>query len=254
MTTAQNQDTRLYKGAEIAIKTLEALGVDTVFAYPGGAAIEFHQALKDSPIRVILPRNEQGGAFAADGYARVTGKTGVCMATSGPGATNLLTGIADAYMDSIPMVIITGQVATSFIGKNAFQETDIIGMTRPIVKHSYLVLDENDIVSTLSVATSSLVTTLVLAVGVLCLVPLRPVLENPALAPAFNNVIPALFGALAFKYFSKSLKLAAAPLAFMCVLFVLVPSLIGSVSFLILVSGGMAIGIAYWMFRTGRLG
>ncbi len=149
MTTAQNQDTRLYKGAEIAIKTLEALGVDTVFAYPGGSAIEFHQALKDSPIRVILPRNEQGGAFAADGYARVTGKTGVCMATSGPGATNLLTGIADAYMDSIPMVIITGQVAASFIGKNAFQETDIIGMTRPIVKHSYLVLDEKDIVSTI---------------------------------------------------------------------------------------------------------
>ena len=112
---------------------------------------------------------------------------------------------------------------------------------------------ENDIVSTLSVATSSLVTTVVLAVGVLCLVPLRPVLENPALAPAFNNVIPALFGALAFKYFSKSLKLAVIPLAFMCVLFVVVPSLIGSVSFLILVSGGMAIGIAYWMFRTGRL-
>lgn len=134
------------KGAEIAIKTLEKLGVDIVFAYPGGAAIEFHQALKDSPIRVILPRNEQGGAFAADGYARATGKTGVCMATSGPGATNLLTGIADAYMDSIPMVIITGQVAASFIGKNAFQETDIIGMTRPIVKHSYLVLTPEDIV------------------------------------------------------------------------------------------------------------
>ena len=112
---------------------------------------------------------------------------------------------------------------------------------------------ENDIVSTLSVATSSLVTTLVLAVGVLCLVPLRPVLENPALAPAFNNVIPALFGALAFKYFSKSPKLAAAPLAFMCVLFVLAPGLIGSVSFLILGSGGMAIAIAWWMFRTGRL-
>ena len=137
------------KGAEITIKTLEKLGVDTVFAYPGGAAIEFDQALKDSPIRVILPRNEQGGAFAADGYARVTGKTGVCMATSGPGATNLLTGIADAYMDSIPMVIITGQVATSFIGKNAFQETDIIGMTRPIVKHSYLVLTPEDIVPTI---------------------------------------------------------------------------------------------------------
>ncbi len=133
------------KGAEIAIKTLECLGVDTVFAYPGGQAIEFHQALKDSPIRVILPRNEQGGSFGADGYARATGKVGVCMATSGPGATNLLTGIADAYMDSIPMVIITGQVATHYIGKNAFQETDIIGMTRPIVKHSYLVLDIHDI-------------------------------------------------------------------------------------------------------------
>lgn len=147
--TAPNQDNIPIKGAEITIKTLEKLGVDTVFAYPGGAAIEFHQALKDSPIRVILPRNEQGGAFAADGYARVTGKTGVCMATSGPGATNLLTGIADAYMDSIPMVIITGQVATSFIGKNAFQETDIIGMTRPIVKHSYLVLTPEDIVPTI---------------------------------------------------------------------------------------------------------
>ena len=144
--TEPNQNGTPIKGAEIAIKTLEKLGVDIVFAYPGGAAIEFHQALKDSPIRVILPRNEQGGAFAADGYARATGKTGVCMATSGPGATNLLTGIADAYMDSIPMVVITGQVAASFIGKNAFQETDIIGMTRPIVKHSYLVLTPEDIV------------------------------------------------------------------------------------------------------------
>lgn len=144
--TESKQNGTPIKGAEIAIKTLEKLGVDIVFAYPGGAAIEFHQALKDSPIRVILPRDEQGGAFAADGYARATGKTGVCMATSGPGATNLLTGIADAYMDSIPMVIITGQVAASFIGKNAFQETDIIGMTRPIVKHSYLVLTPEDIV------------------------------------------------------------------------------------------------------------
>lgn len=112
---------------------------------------------------------------------------------------------------------------------------------------------ENDIVSTLSVAVSSLVTTAVLAIGVLCLVPLRPILENPALAPAFNNVIPALFGALAFKYFSKNLKIAALPLAFMCVLFVAVPSLIGSVSFLILLSGAMAIGIAYWLFKKGKL-
>jgi len=134
------------KGADILIHCLEKKGVEVVFAYPGGAAIEFHQALKRSKtIRVILPRHEQGGAFAADGYARVSGRVGVCMATSGPGATNLLTGIADAYMDSIPMVCITGQVSASLIGRNAFQETDIIGMTRPIVKHSYLVLSAKDL-------------------------------------------------------------------------------------------------------------
>jgi len=94
---------------------------------------------------VVLPRHEQGGAFAAAGYARATGRPGVCMATSGPGATNLVTGIADAYMDSVPLVVITGQVSQKFIGKNAFQETDIIGITRPIVKHSYLVLDPADL-------------------------------------------------------------------------------------------------------------
>ena len=126
----------LLNGAQIAIRTLERLGVKTCFAYPGGSAVDFHQALADSGIQVVLPRHEQGGAFAANGYARATGQVGVCMATSGPGATNLLTGIADAYMDSIPVVVITGQVETWYIGKNAFQETDIIGMTRPIVKHS----------------------------------------------------------------------------------------------------------------------
>lgn len=133
------------KGAEIAIKCLERAKVKTVFAYPGGASMELHQSLRKSDIRVILPRNEQGGAFAAAGFARATGKTGVVMATSGPGATNLITGIADAYMDSIPMVAITGQVPSSLIGKTAFQETDIIGMTRPVVKHSYLVLNVEDI-------------------------------------------------------------------------------------------------------------
>ncbi|OGV52330.1 MAG: acetolactate synthase, large subunit, biosynthetic type [Lentisphaerae bacterium GWF2_44_16] len=133
------------KGAEIAIRCLEKANVETIFAYPGGQSIELHQALKDAKIRVVLPRHEQGGAFAAVGYARITGKTGVCMATSGPGATNLITGIADAYMDSVPLVVVTGQVGTHFIGKNAFQETDIIGITRPIVKHSYLVMDINDI-------------------------------------------------------------------------------------------------------------
>ncbi len=133
------------KGATIAIKCLERANVKTVFAYPGGAALELHQALQDSKIRVILPRHEQGGAFAAAGMARATGETGVCMATSGPGATNLITGIADAYMDSTPMVAITGQVSSKLIGKNAFQEIDIIGVTRPIVKHSYLVLDASEI-------------------------------------------------------------------------------------------------------------
>ena len=129
------------KRSEVVVRCLERMGVDLMFAYPGGFSIELHQALHGSSIRVILPRHEQGGAFAADGYARATGKVGVCMATSGPGATNLLTGMADAYMDSIPCVFITGQVPTHMIGKNVFQETDIIGMTRPIVKHSYLVLD-----------------------------------------------------------------------------------------------------------------
>ncbi len=133
------------KGSDITIKCLEKAGVDLMFAYPGGASMELHQSLQKSDIRVILPRHEQGGAFAAAGYSRATGKTGVCMATSGPGATNLITGITDAYMDSIPVVFITGQVPAQLIGGNAFQETDIIGMTRPCVKHSYLVLDAKDL-------------------------------------------------------------------------------------------------------------
>lgn len=129
-------------GSDILVKALENAGVDTIFAYPGGASMEIHQALtRSSKIRTILPRHEQGGAFAAEGYARATGRAGVCMATSGPGATNLVTGIADAYMDSIPLVAITGQVPQAMIGKGAFQETDFFGMTLPIVKHSYLVTD-----------------------------------------------------------------------------------------------------------------
>jgi acetolactate synthase-1/2/3 large subunit len=133
-------------GCEILVRALEREGVDTIFAYPGGASMEFHQALtRSEAIRTILPRHEQGGAFAAEGYARATGKAGVCMATSGPGATNLVTGIADAYMDSIPLVAITGQVPQAMIGKGAFQETDFFGMTLPVVKHSYLVTDINEI-------------------------------------------------------------------------------------------------------------
>src|SRR3954462_3342152 len=133
-------------GSEILVACLEREGVDTVFAYPGGASMEIHQALtKSKKIRTVLPRHEQGGAFAAEGYARATGRAGVCMATSGPGATNLVTGIADAYMDSVPMVAITGQVPQAMIGRGAFQETDIYGMTLPIVKHSYLITDVNEI-------------------------------------------------------------------------------------------------------------
>jgi acetolactate synthase-1/2/3 large subunit len=133
-------------GAEILVEALEREGVDTIFAYPGGASMAMHQALtRSKKIRTILPRHEQGGVFAAEGYARATGKAGVCMATSGPGATNLVTGIADAYLDSIPMVAITGQVPQAMIGKGAFQETDVFSVTAQVVKHNYLVLDINDL-------------------------------------------------------------------------------------------------------------
>lgn len=133
-------------GAEVLVAALEREGVDTIFAYPGGASMPIHQALTYSKkIRTILPRHEQGGVFSAEGYARATGRAGVCMATSGPGATNLVTGIADAFLDSIPLVAITGQVARPMIGKGAFQETDVFGMTLPVVKHNYLVMDVADI-------------------------------------------------------------------------------------------------------------
>lgn len=133
-------------GADLLVKCLEREGVDVIFAYPGGASIEIHQSLTRSQgIRTILPRHEQGCGFMAHGYARTTGKAGVCMATSGPGATNLVTCIADAVMDSIPLIAITGQVKQDLIGKSAFQETDVYGITLPIVKHSYLVLDIHDI-------------------------------------------------------------------------------------------------------------
>jgi acetolactate synthase I/II/III large subunit len=133
-------------GRDIFVEALEREGVEVIFAYPGGASMEIHQSLtRSKQIRTILPRHEQGGSFAAEGYARATGKAGVCMGTSGPGATNLVTAIADAYLDSTPLVAITGQVNQNMIGRGAFQETDIIGMTLPVVKHSYLVTDINDI-------------------------------------------------------------------------------------------------------------
>ena len=137
---------REMKGSDCVVECLIREGVDVVFAYPGGASQELHQSLaRTDKIRVILPRHEQGGSFAAEAYSRVSGKVGVCMATSGPGATNLVSAIADAFMDSVPMVAITGQVFSKYIGKMAFQETDFYGMTLPIVKHSYLVLDVTDL-------------------------------------------------------------------------------------------------------------
>ncbi|MEN6326655.1 MAG: biosynthetic-type acetolactate synthase large subunit [Syntrophomonas sp.] len=133
------------KGAEILLRCLKEEGVDTIFGYPGGQALPIYDALYNSDLKHILARHEQGAAHAADGYARATGKVGVCLSTSGPGATNLVTGIATAYMDSIPMVCFTGQVGTAFIGKDAFQEADITGITLPITKHNYLVEKTEDV-------------------------------------------------------------------------------------------------------------
>jgi acetolactate synthase-1/2/3 large subunit len=126
-------------GAQWLVQALVAEGVDTLFGYPGGAIMPFYDALYGAPLRHILVRHEQGAAFAANGYARASGRVGVCVATSGPGATNLLTGIADAMLDSVPMVVITGQVPTPLMGTDAFQEVDVFGMSLPVVKHSFLV-------------------------------------------------------------------------------------------------------------------
>src|SRR5881296_1804298 len=134
-------------GADILMECLIRQGVDVVFAYPGGASMPIHQALTHAAdrLRTILPRHEQGGGFAAEGYARSSGKVGVCMATSGPGATNLVTCLADAKMDSVPIVAITGQVGTQVIGTDAFQETPIVEVSRPITKHHYLVQRTEDL-------------------------------------------------------------------------------------------------------------
>ncbi|KAK4436864.1 Acetolactate synthase 2, chloroplastic [Sesamum alatum] len=134
------------KGCDVLVEALEREGVTDVFAYPGGASMEIHQALTRSKIiRNVLPRHEQGGVFAAEGYARASGLPGVCIATSGPGATNLVSGLADALLDSVPLVAITGQVPRRMIGTDAFQETPIVEVTRSITKHNYLVLDVEDI-------------------------------------------------------------------------------------------------------------
>ena len=138
-------------GSQIVIECLKEQGVDTVFGYPGGAILNVYDELykhKDE-ITHILTSHEQGAAHAADGYARATGKVGVCLATSGPGATNLVTGIATAYMDSIPVVAITCNVGVSLLGKDSFQEIDIAGVTMPITKHNYIVKDVNNLADTI---------------------------------------------------------------------------------------------------------
>src|SRR5512138_2286775 len=133
-------------GARILLECLKKEGVATVFGYPGGTVINIFDELYSFPeIRNILPRHEQAAVHAADGYARASGKVGVAIATSGPGATNTVTGIATAYMDSIPLVVITGQVPTALIGNDAFQEADIVGITRPCTKHNFLVKDVRDL-------------------------------------------------------------------------------------------------------------
>src|SRR5215467_13277718 len=138
---------QIQSGADILVQCLLNHDVDTVFAYPGGASMPIHQALTrfKSQIRTILPRHEQGGGFMAQGYARATGKVGVCVATSGPGATNFVTCLADAKMDSVPLVAITGQVGTAVIGTDAFQETPIVEVCRAVTKHHYLVTRTEDL-------------------------------------------------------------------------------------------------------------
>ena len=141
--------TKKFNGAQILLKALQDEGVDTIFGYPGGAIIDIYHELVQTDINHILVRHEQGAVHAADGYARASGRTGVCLVTSGPGATNTVTGIATAYTDSIPVVILTGQVPTQMIGNDAFQEVDIVGITRPCTKHNYLVTRIEDLARTI---------------------------------------------------------------------------------------------------------
>ncbi len=136
----------MLSGGDMLIRALEDEGVDTIFGYPGGAVLHIYDALfKQNKIRHVLVRHEQGAAHMADGYARSSGRPGVVFVTSGPGATNSITGIATAYMDSIPMVVISGQVQSHLIGTDSFQETDMIGISRPVVKHSFMVKSAQEI-------------------------------------------------------------------------------------------------------------
>ena len=140
------------KGTQILLRILEEEKVDIIFGYPGGTVLDIYDSLYHSKIKHILVRHEQGAVHAADGYARATGKVGVCLVTSGPGATNTVTGIATANMDSIPIVVFTGQVHTSLIGNDAFQECDITGITRPCTKHNFLVRNADELAAVIKEA------------------------------------------------------------------------------------------------------
>src|SRR5512142_1130137 len=145
--------TKQITGAEIFLECLKKEKVDTLFCYPGGVVLKIFDVLYDQKdLRVILPRHEQGGVHMADGYARSTGKPGVALVTSGPGATNVVTALATASMDSIPLVVFTGQVPTALIGNDAFQEADIVGITRPCTKYNFLVKDVKDLARTVKEA------------------------------------------------------------------------------------------------------
>ena len=153
---SDNKDSMWITGAEALMDSLRVHGVKIIFGYPGGAILPIydavHKAEKEGWLKHLMVRHEQGGSHAADGYARATGEVGVCFGTSGPGATNLVTGIATAQMDSVPLVVVTGQVPRPAIGTDAFQETDIFGITLPIVKHSWVIRDPGDIANVVSQA------------------------------------------------------------------------------------------------------
>ena len=146
---AKNENTIYKPGSEVIVDMLAEQGVEVMFGYLGGVVLPLFDKIYDSPIKFVIPRHEQGGCHMADGYARATGKTGVVIATSGPGATNLVTGLATAMMDSVPLVAITGQVRTSLIGNDAFQEADTTGITRPVTKHSVIVKDPTELAQTI---------------------------------------------------------------------------------------------------------
>src|SRR5512141_3192393 len=140
---------QLMNGSRMLLECLDREGVECIFGYPGGVTLPFYDVLYEHHIRHVLVRHEENASFAASGYARATGKVGVCCATSGPGATNLTTGLVDSMMDSIPVVALTGQVTSKLIGSDAFQEADTFGITRPCTKHNFLVRDIKDLTSTI---------------------------------------------------------------------------------------------------------